>query len=53
MGRGESTLLVTISVIDPIFFRAGLAEAEYLRLARRIAGAAGGRRHPREDARSS
>jgi membrane fusion protein (multidrug efflux system) len=36
VGRGESTLLVTISVIDPIYFRAGLAEAEYLRLARRM-----------------
>jgi membrane fusion protein (multidrug efflux system) len=35
VGRGENTLLVTISVIDPIFFRAGLAEAEYLRLMRR------------------
>jgi membrane fusion protein, multidrug efflux system len=35
VGRGESTLLDTISVIDPIFFRAGLAEAEYLRIARR------------------
>jgi membrane fusion protein (multidrug efflux system) len=35
VGRGESTLLVTISIVDPIFFRAGLAEAEYLRLARR------------------
>ena len=36
VGRGESTLLDTISVIDPIYFRAGLAEAEYLRLARRM-----------------
>jgi membrane fusion protein (multidrug efflux system) len=36
VGRGESTLLVTISIIDPIFFRAGLAEAEYLRLARQM-----------------
>ncbi len=36
VGRGENTLLVTLSVIDPIFFRAGLAEAEYLRLNRRI-----------------
>jgi membrane fusion protein (multidrug efflux system) len=36
VGRGESTLLDTISVIDPIFFRAGLAEAEYLRIARRV-----------------
>jgi membrane fusion protein (multidrug efflux system) len=35
VGRGESTLLTTISVIDPIFFRVGIAEAEYLRLARR------------------
>lgn len=34
VGRGENTLLVTISVIDPIFFKAGIAEAEYLRLAR-------------------
>jgi membrane fusion protein (multidrug efflux system) len=35
VGRGESTLLDTISVINPIFFRAGLAEAEYLRIMRR------------------
>jgi membrane fusion protein, multidrug efflux system len=35
VGRGENTLLVTLSVIDPIFFRAGLAEAEYLRIMRR------------------
>jgi membrane fusion protein (multidrug efflux system) len=35
VGRGESTLLTTISVIDPIFFRVGIAEAEYMRLARR------------------
>ena len=35
VGRGESTLLTTISVINPIFFRAGLAEAEYLRVVRR------------------
>jgi membrane fusion protein (multidrug efflux system) len=36
VGRGESTLLVTISEIDPILFRAGIAEAEYLRVARRV-----------------
>jgi membrane fusion protein (multidrug efflux system) len=36
VGRGESTLMVTVSVIDPIYFRAGLAEAEYLRLARQV-----------------
>jgi membrane fusion protein (multidrug efflux system) len=35
VGRGESTLLDTISVVNPIFFRAGLAEAEYLRIMRR------------------
>jgi membrane fusion protein (multidrug efflux system) len=35
VGRGESTLLVTISQIDPILFRAGIAEAEYLRVAKR------------------
>ncbi len=38
VGRGESTLLVTISQIDPILFRAGIAEAEYLRIARRVSG---------------
>ncbi len=36
VGRGESTLLDTISVIDPIYFRAGMAETEYLRLVRRF-----------------
>jgi RND family efflux transporter MFP subunit len=35
VGRGESTLLVTISQIDPILFRVGIAEAEYLKVARR------------------
>jgi membrane fusion protein (multidrug efflux system) len=34
VGRGESTLLTTISVIDPILVRVGIAEAEYLRIAR-------------------
>jgi membrane fusion protein (multidrug efflux system) len=34
VGRGESTLLTTVSEIDPILFRAGISEAEYLRLAR-------------------
>ena len=41
VGRGESTLLTTVSQVDPIFFRAGISEAEYLRLARRIAEAGG------------
>ncbi len=35
VGRGESTLLTTVSQIDPILFRAGISEAEYLRLAKR------------------
>ena len=37
VGRGESTLLTTVSQIDPILFRAGISEAEYLRLAKRVA----------------
>ncbi len=36
VGRGESTLLTTISQTDPILFRAGISEAEYLRVAKRI-----------------
>lgn len=39
VGRGESTLLTTMSQVDPILFRAGLGESEYLRLARRLAAA--------------
>jgi membrane fusion protein (multidrug efflux system) len=35
VGRGESTLLTTISQIDPILFRVGITEADYLRIARR------------------
>jgi membrane fusion protein (multidrug efflux system) len=35
VGRGENTLLSTISHINPILFRCAIAEAEYLRLARR------------------
>jgi membrane fusion protein (multidrug efflux system) len=36
VGRGESTLLATVSQIDPILFRVGIAEAEYLKVARRV-----------------
>src|SRR5512147_2489132 len=36
VGRGESTLLTTVSQVDPILFRAGISEAEYLRVAKRI-----------------
>jgi membrane fusion protein (multidrug efflux system) len=35
VGRSESTLLNTVSQINPILFRCAIAEAEYLRLARR------------------
>ena len=34
VGRGESTLLTTVSQVDPIFFRAGINESDYLRFAR-------------------
>jgi membrane fusion protein (multidrug efflux system) len=37
VGRGESTLLTTVSAVDPILFRAGIAEADYLRIAGRAA----------------
>ena len=40
VGRGESTLLTTVSQVDPILFRAGISEAEYLRIAKRVAGGA-------------
>jgi membrane fusion protein (multidrug efflux system) len=36
VGRGESTLLTTVSQMDPILFRAGISEADYLRIARRV-----------------
>jgi len=36
VGRGESTLLTTVSQVDPILFRAGIGEAEYLRLAKQL-----------------
>jgi membrane fusion protein (multidrug efflux system) len=35
VGRGESTLLTTVSNVDPILFRAGISEAEALRIAKR------------------
>jgi membrane fusion protein, multidrug efflux system len=37
VGRGENTLLTTISQIDPILFTVGVTEADYLKLARRAA----------------
>ena len=35
VGRGESTLLTTISAIDPIIFRVAVTEADYLRIIKR------------------
>src|SRR5262249_11556398 len=35
VGRGESTLLTTVSQIDPIIFRVGVTEADYLRVIKR------------------
>jgi len=35
VGRGESTLLTTVSQIDPIIFKAGISETDYLALVRR------------------
>jgi membrane fusion protein (multidrug efflux system) len=36
VGRGENTLLTTVSRIHPILFRAGIAEADYLRLRQQL-----------------
>ena len=36
VGRGESTLLTTVSQIDPIIFRVGITETGYLRVAKRV-----------------
>jgi RND family efflux transporter MFP subunit len=38
VGRGEPTLLATVSAIDPIFADFALTEADYLRLVKRIPG---------------
>jgi membrane fusion protein (multidrug efflux system) len=42
VGRGESTLLTTISQIDPIVFRVAVTEADYLRYSKRQSARAGG-----------
>lgn len=34
VGSGEATLLTTVSHVDPIIFRGGISEADYLRLSR-------------------
>jgi len=38
VGRGDATLLTTVSQIDPIIFRVGITEADYLRIAKRAPG---------------
>lgn len=35
VGRGENTLLTTLSQVDPIVFRVGLSEEDYLKVAKR------------------
>ncbi len=35
VGRGENTLLTTISQINPILFKVGVTEADYLKVMRR------------------
>ena len=37
VGRGQNTLLTTISQIDPIIFRVGVTEGDYLRVRKRAA----------------
>ena len=55
VGRGENTLLTTISQIDPILFRVGVTEADYLRVAQARSGArrrgAARRGHPADACR--
>jgi membrane fusion protein (multidrug efflux system) len=41
VGRGESTLLTTVSQIDPIIFHVGVSEADYLRVIKRDPSRAG------------
>lgn len=36
VGRGQNTLLTTVSQIDPILFRVGVTEADYLRISRQV-----------------
>jgi membrane fusion protein, multidrug efflux system len=47
VGRGESTLLTTVSQIDPIIMRVGVTEADYLRIIKRDPSRSG--REPRAD----
>src|SRR5262249_58494176 len=42
VGKGEPTLLATVSAVHPIFVDFSIAEVDYLRLAKRIPGAGRG-----------
>ncbi|HVH27224.1 MAG TPA: efflux RND transporter periplasmic adaptor subunit [Vicinamibacterales bacterium] len=42
VGRGQNTLLTTISQVNPMLFRVGVTEADYLRVAQRSPGRGGG-----------
>lgn len=50
VGRGQATLLTTISKIDPINARFSLSEREYLRLARLVVARRNGETRPAEGA---
>jgi membrane fusion protein (multidrug efflux system) len=41
VGRGENTLLTTISQIHPMLFRVGVTEADYLRIGKRVVAKTG------------
>jgi membrane fusion protein (multidrug efflux system) len=47
VGRGEATLLTTVSQIDPVIFRVAITEADYLRVVKRRGGQTG--KEPRAD----
>jgi RND family efflux transporter MFP subunit len=50
VGKGEPTLLATISAIDPIYVDFSIAEVDYLRLVRRVPGLGRGHEVSREHA---
>jgi membrane fusion protein, multidrug efflux system len=47
VGRGQNTLLTTVSQIEPMLFRAAVTEAEYMRIAKRNPARAGASAEPR------
>ncbi len=50
VGRGESTLLTTVSVVDPIYFTASITEADYLKFAQKVVAAGGSKPDTKRDA---